>query len=150
MKKSILIFHIAVSASWYASAETLERCPVISEISKEGIWYTATAVPNDAEGMWLGVAPDDDDRIKRFTSATFYPAKDSDSGPPALVNCSYELRNGRHADLRFVPRPPRPTLGVDESMWRRKNGPYGRSYYECTAVAGSGCSFYLARRSNKP
>ncbi|MFT0174861.1 DUF3757 domain-containing protein [Paraburkholderia mimosarum] len=148
MKTRILAFTIALGASWSASSQTFERCPVRSEISKDGIFYTAKAFPNEAEGKWLGVAPDDADSIVRFFSATFYPAKDSDSGSAAVVNCSYDLTNGRTAILQFKPTPPPPNLGVNPSMWLRKHDLYGQNYFECTAVAGSGCSFYLVQRSH--
>ncbi|WP_158256645.1 DUF3757 domain-containing protein [Trinickia symbiotica] len=144
MKKTIFVFTLTLGASCYASAETVESCPNVETIHRQGSIYTAAT--SGAEGSWWGVAENDDDGddIRRFSSAIFYPAQDSESR--ALVNCSYKLGNGDYADLRFITGPPRPALGVQEGIWLRKHDPDGHSYYECNELSPLSCIFYVIRR----
>ncbi|MGF6735830.1 hypothetical protein OKW50_008003 [Paraburkholderia youngii] len=142
MKKRTFAFTLALCASCHALADTVESCPSVTSIEKNG--YTYMAMTSDGEDTWLGIGLDDDGGITKFSSAKFHPAKDS--GSRATVNCSYELGDGDYTDLEFLPRRPQPALVVDVSIWRQKHDPYGSSYYECTGPSALDCSFDLVRR----
>ncbi len=148
MMRNIFIVSLVLGASYCAAAETYESCPPPAAIKVARNVYTATT--SDNEGEWTGIARGPDDgNIKEFSSATFDPPQLDNDGTVRSpeIQCSYELANGSHMNLRYIPRSPLPGLRVDPGSWRRKSGPHDLDYYECTEPAAWRCRFVVVRRS---
>lgn len=137
--KSFLLAGLLMAGN--AVAASTEYCPSVPDIRHTQGIYTADTV--SGKHQWLGVVQDSKPgAVALFEGALFYP--DSDEGTRGVLSrCNYRTAVDSQVALRYrVDSVPDVRVDLENLQnWKKRSGPFGIIYFECTSQAAGACAF---------
>jgi len=126
-----------------AAAQTQMSCPVPESITYQNNIYTAQVTQPGWEGSWNSQRHVKQS-VKRFVTALYFAKSGVNEG--ALVNCTYELANGKDIDLAYSRQGEEDTLSnlivsiAGNTRWYPESAAKTERFYDCDDSADA-CNF---------